>query len=109
MSLEITSVVDQETATGYDQVTAETSVTTPNLTKTTFNRQEGKSERNLTSENTANGSKESKSEQNSNSERNVNSQTSTSRASVERANIAFTISFSVPLVGRFPTDQASKC
>lgn len=109
MSLEVTSKVTQETATGYDQITGETSVTTPNLTKTTYQRQEGKTERNLTSENTANGSKEVKSEQNSNSERKVNSKTKTSRASVEKANIAFTISFSVPLVGRFPTDQASKC
>lgn len=109
MSLEVTSKVTDQTATGYDQVTGETSVKTPNLTKTNYQLQEGKTERNLTSENTANGSKESQSEQNSNSERNVNSKTKTSRASVERANIAFTLSFSIPITGIIPTGSKSNC
>jgi hypothetical protein len=109
MSLEVTSKVTQETATGYDQITGETSVTTPNLTKTTYNRQEGKTERNLTSESTADGSKKNESEQDSNSERKVNSKTKTSRASVEKANIAFTLSFSIPLTGIIPTGSKSNC
>lgn len=102
MSLEVTSEVKQESALGYDQIVSETAVTTPNLTKTSYQLQEGRSERNLTSENTNNGERIVNSDAKQESERKVKSTTSTAKASVEKANIAFQISFSVPILGRFP-------
>lgn len=77
--MQATSQSVQTAATGYDQVTQEDSTSTPNLTKTSYELREGRSDRNLKSESTV------------------------ARSSAEKANIAFVISFSVPLEGRFPT------
>jgi len=68
----------QTHAVGYDQVTQDNSTSTPDLTKTSYELREGRNDRNFKSESTI------------------------ARASAEKANIAFVISFSVPLEGRFP-------
>lgn len=48
-------------------------------------------------------------EQITNTVRDLSSKSTTSRASFQKANIAFQISFTVPVLGRVPDNQNSNC
>lgn len=106
VQLEVTSQVDQETKLGYDQISNETVVSTPDLTKTVFHGRGSKNERALTSTSKQNGAKVTEGESHSVGEKNMASNSVVSRVSVERANIGFQIAFSIPLTGIIPTAPA---
>ena len=85
MSLEVTSVVDQETATGYDQITREAVVASSNSSKSSYQLQEGRTDRNLQSESTS------------------------SKSSNQKIHVAFTLSFNIPFTSPYPTKPGSNC
>ena len=85
MSLEVTSIVDQKNATGYDQITAETVVASSASSKSSYQLQEGRTDKNLKSE------------------------SSSSKHSNQKIHIAFTLSFSIPFTSPYPIEPGSNC
>lgn len=91
-----TSQIKQEEKTRYDQIQAEKSQRDSTSTRKGADARTSTSKRDLTSQ----GVNEST--------RNSDSQTIVSRDSIERANIAYQLSFSVPIKGRYPINPNCK-
>jgi len=91
-----TSQVKQEEKIRYDQIQAEKSKRDSTSTRKGADVRNSTSKRDLTSQ----GSNEST--------RNSDSQTVVSRDSIERANIGYQLSFSVPIKGRYPINLNCK-
>lgn len=85
MSLEIKSITEQETGTGYDQITAENVSGSSASSKSSFELREGRSDRNLLSSSTS------------------------SRTNGAKASIAFNLSFVIKLANRTPFDPNHRC
>lgn len=91
-----TSQIKQEEKTRYDQIQAEKSKRDSSSTRKNAEARNSTSKRDLTSQGT------------NESSRNSDSQTVVSRDSIERANIAYQLSFSVPIKGRYPINPNCK-
>lgn len=110
MSLEVTSKVTTTPKTSYDQKTGETIVTTPNLTKIAGHGRIERNDRNLTSKTERKGDpKKTVREGGISTEKKSDTTTTVGRTSIERANIGFSLSFSIPLTGIIPTSQGGNC
>lgn len=105
MALEQTSQVKEKTKLGYDQILAETAESKSSSTRAGAQGNESRTDINRTSEASQSGTKEQTSNGENTSERQVNTQTQVARDSIERANIGFTLSFSIPLTGIIPTGK----
>lgn len=105
MALEQTSQIKEKTKLGYDQILAETAESNSSSTRAGAQGNESRTDINRTSESTQTGSKEQVSNGESKSERKVDTQNATARTSVERVNLGFRLSFSIPLTGIIPTNS----
>ena len=105
MSLELTSRTENSGGQTYNQVIGSVKTGSDKTTATKTSQDESRNERNLESTGNSIGKKKSSSLRESNSDRQVDSKNLTSRTSTERANIAFSISFSIPLTGVIPTSN----
>lgn len=109
MALEQTSQVKEKTKLGYDQIQQATAESKSSSFSSGSQGKEGRTDINRTSESVQSGSKESVSSGENASERQANTQTQVARNSIERANIGFTLTFTIPLTGIIPTTQGSNC
>lgn len=108
MSLEDTSEVDSKRKDNYKQLFADVVDSSSQTLRSGKDKKESRTDINRTSESTQRGSKEQVSNGENKSERKVDTQTIVSRDSIERANIAYQLSFSVPIKGRYPINPNCK-
>ena len=105
MSLEVTSEVDSKRKDNYKQILADVVDSSSQTLRSGTDKKESRTDINRTSESTQKGSKEQVSNGENKSERKVDTQNVTSRSSVERVNLGFRLSFSIPLTGIIPTNS----
>ena len=100
--VERVSVTDDVSDKVYRQVTSDQSVGKQIASGTKSSTDNSLSKRDLTSNGVTDGERKSDSVRESVTNRNENSNNLTNRITTERANLAFQISFSIPLTGIIP-------